>query len=479
MTTATEQVSNTVTIEDAGPACKRIRISIPAESVDARIEQSYGVMQAQTVLPGFRKGRVPRTLLEKRFGPAMRLETRNQLVADAYSKAIQDNGLRPVGEPELDDTSREVELSPGKGLEFSLTVEVVPEFDLPNVEGLVVKRPMIDVADEHIDLELKRQQFRDGKPERITGPFVMYDRLLCDAEATRDDEKEPFFKTDQALLVHPGTEDGGKGPVLGVMVDDLAKMLEGKKVGDVFTVNTVGPASHEREDIRGRKLSIKLTVRDAERITPASIGEVVDKFQLGTVENLRGQVRLALEQRRDSEQRAAMREQIYEHLIRAIDFPLPEKLSESQITRTLHRQRLELLHQGVDAEEVERRLAEYRSESESLAKNRLKLLFILAKIADQFGVQVANQEVNAAIAAMAVRRGERPEALRSQLEQNGLINEVALQIREHKTADQIISRAVITDVSAEEWNTAVMKQFEERQKTIKEGGKKKSKKSEE
>jgi trigger factor len=478
MTTATtEQPAYTVTIEDAGPACKRVKITIPVEAVESRLAESMGVMASQTVLPGFRKGKAPRSLIERRFGPAIRLETRNQLIADAYSKAIQDHQLKPVGEPQMEKESDALELKPGQPLEFSLTVEVVPDFDLPVLEGLTIKRPVIEVADEHVNLELQRQQFRFGHAERIQGPFQAYDRILCDAEVYREGESEAFFKTDQALLVYPSPDDQGKGQVLGLLIDNLADQLSDKRVGDRITIETTGPASHEREDIRGKKLRVELTIRDAERITPASTDQLITRFGLGTEENLRGQLRVGLEQRRDAEQRSAMREQVYEHLIRSVDFPLPERLSESQITRTLQRQRVELLHQGMEAEEVEHRLAEFRAESESLARNRLKLLFVLAKAADKFGVEVSGQEINAQIAAMAARRGERPEALRDQMQKTGLINEVALQIREHKTADVILAKAHTTDVSAEEWNAAVSKQFEERRQAAAATKEKKKKKS--
>lgn len=462
MTTATTEQApaNKITVEDAGPARKRVKISIPAKAVDERLATSFNAMQSEAVLPGFRKGRAPRQLIEKRFGSAVRSEARNQLIADAYSKAIEEHKIRPVTDPELDEKSRDAEIVPGKPLEVAIEIEVVPDFEMPNLEGLEVKKPVIEVTDEHVDAELTRQTFRYGNAERIEGPFQMYDRMACDAEVTKEGESEPFFKTHDALVVHPGTENDGAGPVLGLMIEDLAGKLDGRKVKDTLTIETVGPEGHELEHVRGKKLTISLTIRDAERITPATIDELVERFGLGTKENLRAQVRLALEQRRDGEQRAAMREQVYEYLIKSIDFPLPEKLSESQITRTLQRQRVELLYQGLEAEEVESRLAESRAQSESLAKNRLKLLFIMARAAEMYKVDVTAQEINGRIAAMAIQRNERPEALREQMQRSGATTEVALQIREHKTADLIISKAKVSEISAEEWNKMVAAQFE-------------------
>jgi trigger factor len=472
MATATEVTPNTVVVEETSPTTRRITITIPADAVNDRIETSFGTLQVETVLPGFRKGKAPRALLEKRFAGPLMKETRSQLVADAYSKALEEKGIRPVSDPELDQESLAADLVRGKPFTFTVNVEVVPAFDMPNLDGIPVRRPVVIVADEHIDQEILRQRYRWGTPNRIEGPFEHLDRMVGRAEVRIGGASEIFFETEQALVVVPAAEDEGKGQLLGLMIDDLDKALLGKKVGDTVHVSVTGPEYHEREDVRGKELGITYIVRAAERITPATTEDLVAKFSLGTEEILREQIKFALEQRRDAEQLAAQREQVFEWLLEQVTFDLPPKLSERQASRDLGRARLDMLQRGLDEDLVERRLAEIRGQSDETARNRLRLFFILARLAEQFGIAVTEAEVSGRIVQIAQSQGVRPEQVRDQLIKTGAINDVALQIREQKTADRLIEKAAVTDVPAEEWNKEVQARAEEKLKVARAGAKK-------
>jgi trigger factor len=465
MATATEVTPNTVLVEETSPTTRRITITIPADAVNDRIETSFGTLQLETAMPGFRKGKAPRALLEKRFGGALLKETRSQLVADAYSKAIEEKGIRPVTEPELTKESMDLELERNKPFAFSVDVEIIPDFEMPSVEGLPIKKPVADVTDEHIDQEILRQRYRWGTPNRIEEPLQNLDRMIGRAEVRVDGVDGVFFETEQALVVVPAVEDEGKGQLLGLLIDDLDKALLGKKAGDTVEVTTTGPEYHEREEVRGKKLTISYLIRAAERITPAEVSALVEKFGLGTEQILREQVKFALEQRRDAEQVAAQREQVFEWLLEKINFELPKKLSERQVARSIARQRLDLLQRGIDENTVEQRLAELRGQSEDQARSRLRLFFVLARVAEQFNIAVTEQEVAGRIHQIAQSQGMRADQVRQQLIRTGAINDVALQIREQKTADRILEKATVIDVPAEDWNKEIQARAEEKAKT--------------
>jgi trigger factor len=466
MATATEVTPNTVVVEETSPTTRRITITIPADAVNDRIETSFGTLQLETAMPGFRKGKAPRALLEKRFGGALVKETRGQLVADAYSKAIEEKGIRPVTDPEMTKESLEKELERNKPFTFSVDVEVVPTFDMPAVEGLPIKKPVAEVGNDHIEQEILRQRYRWGTPSRIDEPLQHLDRMIGRAEVRVEGVDGIFFETEQALVVVPAVEDEGKGQLLGLLVDDLDKALLGKKAGDTIEITTTGPEYHEREEVRGKKLTITYTIRAAERITPAETAALVEKFGLGSEDILREQIKFALEQRRDGEQLAAQREQVFEWLLEKINFELPPKLSERQVARSIARQRLDLLQRGLDENTVEQRLAELRGQSEEQAQSRLRLFFILARLAEQYGVQVTEQEVAGRVHQIAQSQNLRPDQVRQQLTRTGAMNDVALQIREQKTADRILEKASVTDVQAEDWNKEIQARAEEKAKAM-------------
>lgn len=456
MSTATEtQLDVEISISETAPCTKRITMKVPAAAIDARLETALAAFISEASFPGFRKGKAPRALVEKRVGGALVTEARNQLMSDAYSRAIEENSLRPISDPRPVEGESVPELARGKDFRFVVEIEVAPDFAIPDFGSFEVRKPMIEVTGEHIDGEILRQSYRWGTPARIEGPFEHLDRMLGKAVVTVAGRDGSYFETDKALCVVPAKEDEGKGALLGLLIDGLDKVLLGKKPGDTVTVQTKGSDSHEREELRGKDITITYTIGEAERITPRSNKELAEMFGVESEEIFRDQVKDALEQRRDGEQRAAMREQVAEHLTSTIEIPLPTKLSEAQVSRSLEQQRMELLSRGLEPAAVENRLAEMRSKSEADARNRLKLFFIMARLAEHFGVQVTEQELNGRVAMMAAQQNMRPEQMRQQIEKSGRMNEVISMIRDAKVSDRIIGQAKVAEIAAEDWNKLV------------------------
>lgn len=443
---------NEVKIEDAGPARKRLTITVPAAVIDEKLAESIATLSNEAAIPGFRKGRVPQKLIERKFGTTVRNETKNQLIASAYAEAIEEHKIKPVGEPEPVGDMSKLELEQGKPLSFSLEVEVNPEFDLPAFDGIEIKKPMLEIGEDMVKDELERQSLMHGESTKIEEEAQENDRLIGYCSVTKNDEPEPFFRQDNVVLVMPGKADGGKGQILGLLIENLAAELKGAKVGETITIETVGPEGHEREDLRGAKLKIVFECRDVQRIKPADGATIAARYGLPDEDMLREQIKLALEHRRDEEQSSAMREQAVTALSEKVSFPLPEKLSAQQAARNLEQYRLELLYAGKTPEEVEQRLAEVRSESEEATRERLKQFFLLHKLAEHFNVEVSEQEVNGRIAAIAAQRGMRPEKLRGELAQAGRLGEVARMVRDQKASDRLVQQVKKTEVTADEWN---------------------------
>lgn len=444
--------SNDVKIEDAGPARKRLTITVPAAVIDEKLAESIATLSNEAAIPGFRKGKVPEKLIERKFGSSVRNETKNQLIAGAYSEALEAHKIKPVGEPEPVGDMSALEIQQGKPLTFSLEVEVTPEFELPSFDDIEIRKPLLPIDDEMVAKELERQQMMHGESSKVEGAVQENDRVIGYASVTREGEAEPFFRQDNVVVAVPANDDGGKGQVLGLLIENLAAKLKDAKIGESITIDTVGPDGHEREDIRGAKLRIVLEVRDIQRIAPAEPAAVAARYGLPDEEMLREQIKLALEHRRDDEQASAMREQAMLALAERMDFPLPEKLSAQQAARNLEQYRMELLYAGKTPEEVEQRLAEVRAESEDATRERLKQFFVMHRLAEHFKVEVSEQEVNGRIAAIAAQRGVRPEKFRADLAQAGRLGEVSRMVRDQKSADRLVQQVKKTEVSADEWN---------------------------
>ena len=457
MTDTTEtSIDFDIKVEDVGPARKRISVNVPSDAIDQQMTASLGTLQAQAQLPGFRKGKAPRHLLQRRFGSAMQEETAQKLVRESYEKAITDNKLAVLGEPEVIGGEESLKLDEGKPFAFELEVEIVPEFEFPDFEKIEIMRPQLEVGDDLIQAEIDRQCLRAGKAEQIETDFQPLDRMLGSIIVTGDGEDEPLFNHNQALVVLP--ESGEKGQVLGLLIDDMNDSFKGTKVGDEVTIKATGPDAHEQENFRGKKLTIKFTIHLCERIAPATTEELIEQFSLGTEDVLREQIVMALEQRRDEEQASILRSQALEKITEAVDFELPERASGLQMQRELDRMRHQMTSAGeLSSDEIEVKLAEAREDTEAGIQQRMKSYFILQRLAMHMETQVHESEINARIAAMAMQRGLRPDHVRSELAKAGQLPVIGSQVRDDKAVDAVVAKMKIKDIPADEWGDMIKK----------------------
>lgn len=449
--TTTER-PNKVSISDAGPARKKISIEVPAETVSEKLRGSLDMFMGEAQIPGFRKGRAPRGLVERKFGQSMRDETKRQLVAAAYQDAIKDANLRIVGEP-FSETLDKAELKDGHAFEFEVEVEVMPDFTVPELDGIQIKRPTMEVAESMVDEEFNKLLINEGRLESRDTPEPG-DYLTGRGRMVGKDGTE-FYDINGAVVQKPAKDKNGQGMILGVIVPDFDKQFGSPKAGETATVKVKGPEQHEVEGVRGNDLTITFEVERIDRIIPADAEVLVKQFGMANEEQLRFAIRQRLSQRLMIQQQSVLRQQIAAHLIKNTPMELPQRLTAQQALRTLERQRLELMYRGVEPAVIEQRMAELRSASGQMAAQELKLFFILAQIAENLNIQVTEGEINGRIAQMASERGVRPESLRQEMIQRNQVYGIFQQIREHKTFDALLSKAAITDMPVEEFNKSM------------------------
>ncbi|MAY73657.1 MAG: trigger factor [Phycisphaerae bacterium] len=456
-TEAHEDLNIDVKVEDSGPSRKKLNIEVPADVVSARLVDSLDTLVAEVELPGFRKGRAPKRLVEKKFGSTIRDEAKKQLISAAYSKAIEEKELKVIGEPTSEMIDK-IEVEDGKALSFEVEVEVQPEFEMPSLEGIEIKKPKFEVTDERINEEIGKIAINEGDLEQRDEPEPG-DYLTGNGVMTGPDGTE-FYNIEGCVVRVPLTEDNGRGMILGVVVDDFSSQLGLPKPGESVTIKAKGPEHHENEDLRGVDLTVAFEVTRVDRIIPAEVPDVVARYGMESEDQLKDAVKSRLNQRGIVEQQTVMRHQIARHLLDNTEMELPERLTAVQAMRAIERYRYELMYRGVDQQEIERRVAEFRSSSSDRAQRELKLFFIINQAAQDLKVGVTEQEVNGRIAQMAAEQGQRPEELRQHLIQSGQAQQIVVQIREHKTIDAIIAKANVEEVSAEEFEKLAKEQAE-------------------
>ncbi len=450
--TETEQtLKPNVTVEDIGPARKCLTIEVPSEQIADKIEQSYDQLNTDAAIPGFRKGRAPRKLIERRFSSAVHDDVRAQIISEAYSVAIEGQELDVLGEPEIKDHD-DIEMPDDGPLTFKVEVEITPEVELPDFEKIEVEKQVKPVTDADVDEEVVKLCERHGNITAVEGEkikekdYVQGDVHIYKGQDAGDDADVLAHHHDTYVLVN-GEELDYRGHIAGIVVDDLGKTLTGNKVGDAVAVSTTGPANHENEDIRDQPITIKLDIKKVERVEPAKADALPQMMGFEDVAGLKDQIRQSLEDRRQREQQAALHEQVSKHLEDSVKLELPEKLTGRQAARVLQRQAMELAYQGATEQEIEQQIAEARASSEEEAKRQLKLFFILDKAAKELDVEVSEGEINGRISMLAMQQGRRPEKMRQQMQRDGEIEHLYLSIREQKALDQIVSKAKVKEIA--------------------------------
>ncbi|MHC4482529.1 MAG: trigger factor [Planctomycetota bacterium] len=433
-------VKNTVTIEEAGPCRKKVIIEVPEEAIKNATDEQYESLRKDAMVPGFRKGRAPRRLLEKRFGKEATEQIKLKLLADASESALKDNELDALREPDIDFES--IELPETGSLKFDFEVEVRPEFDLPQLEGISVEKSKLQVTDEQINREIEQLQKWAGVwTPREAGEVKLDDQIIADAVLKAEGIEEEEKLDNIEVYVR------SNGFVGAIPVEKLDELLVGTKAGDTRQTTVEVPKTYFREEYRGKKVDIRITVKDIKWLKPASLDEgLLKKYGVEDQTELREKIRDMLQSRLERQSRAEMTEQIYKYLLDNTDFDLPVDVVAQHSTTLLQRQYSNLLMRGLAREQIEEQMEQLQASTEQQAKRQLKVFFITDKIAEKLEVEVTEEEINGHIAQLAIQRGQRPERMREEMARDGSLAQFRLQVREDKCIAKLLESAKITEI---------------------------------
>lgn len=432
-----------VTIEDAGPGSKKVSIEIPRDRIEKVMEQQFKELRQQAAIPGFRPGHAPQKLIEKRFQDDVKDQVRRQLISESYQQAVEKNKLQVIGEPEFDDPEK-IQLPEEGNLTYSFQVEVQPDFTVPDMAGLKVRRPKVNISDENVEQAMSNLQEQQGTLIPVEDRGVEAKDFLTADVHVKVDGEVIAHQHDAQVVARPGR-------VAGVQVDDLDKQLEGMKVGEKRTLTVKAPESHPNEKMRGREAEVEVDLKDIKRL---ELAEVTPEFlaELGfeNEPDLRDALRQQMEEKIRYDVQQAMREQVNKFLLDNVQLDLPNKLSDRQADRVVNRRAMDLMMRGIPREQVEASVERLRHGAKDEAVRELKLFFILQKIANDMNVDVDEAELNGRIAMVAAQRGRRPEKMKQEMAKDGSLANLYVQMREQKAIDRILSQAQVEEVKVTE-----------------------------
>ncbi len=462
---------NTVTIEDSGSCKKKITVEIPEETIKESLDEQYQDLRKEAAIPGFRKGRAPVRLIEKRFGSEIGLQVKVKLLADASQSAIEANKLDVLGDPDIDH--EKVELPEAGSMTFDFEVEVRPEFDLPELEGVEVEKPKVEPTDEEIDEEIMTMRRQAGIwTPKEDGQVEEEDQIVADVVMEIEDVEEHEKLDNVEVFVR---ETGFVGPV---PVEGLSDLLVGARVGDEKKTTVEVPKTFYNEQYRGKKVDITIEVKDIKQLDPAEMNEeFLERFGVDNEDDLRDKLMEYRRSRAEREARASLADQIHRYLLDNTKFDLPEDIVADQSTRILQRQYTNMLMQGLPREQVEQQMQQIRGSSDEQAEEQLKLFFLMGKIAEALEITTTEEEINGHIAQVAAMRNRRPAKVREELAKDGSLAQFVLQVREQKCIEKILESAKIKEAKPPKEKKKAAKPKKAKKKTAKKPEKKKEAKT--
>lgn len=456
----TERLKESVEVqmEDVGTLRKKLMVSVPQNLVAEQKDEQYGELRRDAVVPGFRRGRAPRRLLEKRFGSDVADTLVQQLVSNGYMAAVDKLGLKPIGDPmvwvrekdaetdTLVDVQKAIELLelPEEGpLSFVCEVEVRPEFELPELDGIPVTKPVLAITDQDVTEHLERFRRNLGHYEAVPEEAVQADDVVyVDLKLSAEGN---------VLHEHAGMRVAARGQVVeGVQLPTLGETLAGARIGDMRTTTGVLPESYEKAELRGKEASIEFKINEIHRLKLPDVNEEYFKH-LGfeNEQDARTFVRAQLESRLGQEIRRGMRGQVQKHLLEHAPFELPPQLSDRQVDSVVVRRMLELYNQGFPPAEVEKHMDELKTSARESVVRDLKLAFIMEKLAEKIEVEVTESEMNGMIAEIAQRQRRRFDRVRDELIKQGNATSLYISLRDEKILNQLVDKANVTEKAPE------------------------------
>ena len=425
-----------VTITEAGPCKKVLKFEIPKETIESEFEKKTAEVCDTVELPGFRKGRVPRKLVEKRFGAQIKDDVKQSVVSDCYQKALEEHKLNPVGNPQFG----EIKLEVGQPLNFDVTLEVWPIFELGQYKGLKLKKKPSNVTEEDIGKVLQGMSLRKTQLSVVQdGSVKRGDHIICDCKV-KVGRSVVLEDDDVEILVENGVA------VANIPIPELVTKLEGIKSGKECEIEIKLSDSFTKEEFRGKDAELKLTVKEIKRL---AVPDVDDNFAktLGSesLEDLKSNVRKRIEIDKKNWAEDDMRNQILDILLDETKFDLPQYFVNYHTEQRVYKHQLDLQKRGMPLEEIQKQTENIKNASAESVMRELKASIILDNIAEKEKIFVTENEVEQRIAAIARTYNTDVTRVRKQLERQGSLSYFRNEMRENKVINLLLKEAKIEE----------------------------------
>ena len=435
------------TLENVDKHRVKLTVEVPPDETSPVLDLAYRHLAEQVSVPGFRKGKVPRKIIDAQAGrSAVLQEFLDHALPTFYVRAVREHSLAPIADPEFDDV--DVSDLEANGLRFAATVEVRPRVELTEADykGIHIDRPLAEVTEAEVDEQLDRLRERFAELESVGRPAARGDYVVADIRATMGGDEEVPELSGQGVLYEIGT---------GGLVPELDRELEGTRPGGIHKVGAKLPERFG--DRAGRDVAFSVLVKEvkAKKLPPLDDGFAKTASEFDDLESLRADVRSKLGEVKGAQADARLRDEALRILSSKVeDVQLPDRLVDAETEARVESARRRAERQGVTLEEFLRAAdveeLQFRSDARAHAIRAIRADLALEAVARAEGLTVSEEDLDGVVKAIAEDVGRSPKEVRRQLDAGGQITSLAGDIIRDRALTLVVEHAEVAGADSEE-----------------------------
>lgn len=409
-----------------------LKVEIEPERVNKALEQAYRKVVKNVTIPGFRKGKAPRRVLEARYGKeVLHKDALDILIPSAYIQAVKAAEIEPIAQPEIDN----LYLAENEPATFTAVVEVKPEVELGQYTDLGIEKEEVEVTEEAVLEELKRLQEQHSQLENSDKEIVEDgDFVVIDFEGTIDGEIFPGGSVEEYTL-----EIGS-----GIFIPGFEEQLIGQKVGEETEVKVTFPEDYQAENLAGKEAIFKVNIKE---IKVKKIPELDDEFakevgEYDTLDELKEKTRERLEKFEEERVNREFEDKIIEKAAKNAKVDVPEPLINNELDMMYQNMAYSVSLQGLKIEDYLEFMGldeeTWRENKRETATKRAKINLVLEAIAKKEGIEVSDEEIDKRIEEMAADSEKSPEQIKGLLKLQGQLDGIKHSMLIKKVIDFLV-----------------------------------------
>ncbi|MGI6496808.1 MAG: trigger factor [Kiritimatiellia bacterium] len=424
----------------------RMRVVVKADPDETRqdYERVLGEYVAHSRIRGFRVGKAPTEVVLRTYRQDIDQDVRQRLIGRFFPKAIEEKKLAIANFLGFSD----VVFSPETGITFAMTVDVEPDFKLPKYEGIAVKAEDATVGADKIDGQIDRMRdmaarFEDAKEGETVGKG---DLVQLDFEARIGDRPlSEFLGGEDPRNLGAGADRWFQvDPSANAYIPGLMDGVKGMAPGETRAIPVSFPDDYPVEALRKQTADYSTTVKRIHKRQPVDEADFLRQYGAETLDALRERVAKGMQESADRQETARRRQVVIDHLLKKTEFDLPQSLVEAETDAIIRDMLQDASGRGMPIEEIEKHREEFLGTASSSARDRVRLRYILARIAEEERVEETDEDLETRIREMAAQYRMDAAQLRAMLEERNAIESIRDEIRANKVLDLLLEKARIS-----------------------------------